>query len=180
VAAAAIAGRGIPLWWPALRGEPAGGTARGIAALPGLPGSGAASVLVTLLAAVLLGLAGLWLGPALALHSRTVILEAEAAGAPDVEDEGRDVAVLGATVPGAGAVPAGVPGAGVPGAGVLRAGVPGAGVLRAGVLRAGEFTAAQVTGVGSADAYIPDVPDTGAGGGLGRQPGPTARAWGDD
>jgi hypothetical protein len=85
VAAAAIAGWGIPLWWPALRGEPAGGTARVIAALAGQPASAAAGVLVTLLVGVLQALTGLWLGRALALHSRTAIPAAEAAGAPDAD-----------------------------------------------------------------------------------------------
>jgi hypothetical protein len=72
VAAMAVAGWGIPLWWPALHGQPAGGTAPVIAALASLPGSAAGGVLVALLAAVLQALAGLWLGRALTPRPRPV------------------------------------------------------------------------------------------------------------
>ncbi|MGO9078844.1 MAG: hypothetical protein ACLQDY_07335 [Streptosporangiaceae bacterium] len=62
----AVAGWGIPLWWPALRGQPAGATARAIAALAGLPASAAAGFGVTVLVAVLQALVGCWLGRAFA------------------------------------------------------------------------------------------------------------------
>jgi hypothetical protein len=81
----AVAGWGIPLWWPALHGEPPGGTARVIAALAGLPGSVAGGVLVTLLVAAAQALAGMWLGRALTPRPRPVVpgpeaLIADAAG----------------------------------------------------------------------------------------------------
>jgi hypothetical protein len=65
VALMAASGWGLPLWWLARRGEPAGATARVIAALLGLPPHAVVGVTVTLLVAVLQGLAGLWLGRAL-------------------------------------------------------------------------------------------------------------------
>jgi hypothetical protein len=65
VSATAVAGWGIPLWWPALHGQPVGATARVIAALAHLPAYAFAGVVVTLLIAVLQALAGLWLGRAL-------------------------------------------------------------------------------------------------------------------
>jgi hypothetical protein len=68
VAAMAVVGWGIPLWWPALHGEPAGATARVIAALAGLPADAFVAVAVTLLVAVFQALAGLWLGRALTPH----------------------------------------------------------------------------------------------------------------
>lgn len=65
VAVMAVAGWGIPLWWPALHGTPAGSTARVIAALAGLPPYAFVGVVVTLLVAVAQALVGLWLGRAL-------------------------------------------------------------------------------------------------------------------
>ena len=62
----AAAGWGLPLWWPAWRGAPAGATARVVAALAGLPPHAAVAIVVTLLVAVLQALCGLWLGRALA------------------------------------------------------------------------------------------------------------------
>jgi hypothetical protein len=64
----AIAGWAIPLGWFALTGEPAGATARVIAALLGLPAFATTGVVVTLAVAVAQALAGLWLGRALAPH----------------------------------------------------------------------------------------------------------------
>jgi hypothetical protein len=184
VAAAAVAGWGIPLCWPVLRGQPAGGTARVIGGLAGLPGSAAPGVLVTLLVAVLLGLAGLWLGRALAPHSRTAILEAEAAGAPGVEAEGPDVAVLDVAVIDVAVldvavIDVAVLDAAVLDAAVLGAGAGPAGVPRARVLAAG-VAAAGVTGAAvPPDSGIPDVGDTDAGGGSGRQPGPAGPTMGE-
>jgi hypothetical protein len=65
VAAMAAIGWGIPLWWPTLRGEPAGATARVVAALAGLPPHAAVAIALTLLIAVIQAVAGLWLGRAL-------------------------------------------------------------------------------------------------------------------
>lgn len=65
VAAMALVGWGIPLWWPGLYGQPVGATARVIAALVGLPPYAFAGVVVTLGISVLQGLIGLWLGRAL-------------------------------------------------------------------------------------------------------------------
>ena len=65
VAAIAVIGWGLVLWWPALRGEPAGGTARVIAALAGLPAQAAVGFAAALLVALLQALAGCWLGRAL-------------------------------------------------------------------------------------------------------------------
>jgi hypothetical protein len=65
-AAMAVAGWGIPLWWPAVRGQPAGATARVIAALAGLPPHAATAIGVTLLIGVVQALVGSWLGRALA------------------------------------------------------------------------------------------------------------------
>jgi hypothetical protein len=62
VTAMAVLGWGIPLWWPALHGEPSGATARVIAALVGLPAYAAAGFAVTLLIAVIQALVGGWLG----------------------------------------------------------------------------------------------------------------------
>jgi len=60
----AVAGWGIPLLWQAVRGQPAGATARVIAALAGLPPHAAVGVVVTLLVASLQAVVGLWLGRA--------------------------------------------------------------------------------------------------------------------
>jgi hypothetical protein len=61
----ALAGWGVPLYWPALvQGLPQGATARVIAALAGLPPYAFTGVLVTLLVAVLQAVVGLWLGRA--------------------------------------------------------------------------------------------------------------------
>lgn len=62
--AGAVLGWGIPLWVLALRGQPAGATARAIAALAGLPPHAAVAVVVTLLLAALQVLAGAWLARA--------------------------------------------------------------------------------------------------------------------
>lgn len=76
--AAAIAGWAIPLWVLALRGLPAGATARVIASLAGLPPYAAVTVVVTLLLAALQALAGAWLARALLPRPRRV-----AAAAPE-------------------------------------------------------------------------------------------------
>ena len=65
-AAMAAAGWGGVLCWQAAGGEPAGATARVVAALAGLPAYAAAGVAATLLVAVLQALVGAWLGRALA------------------------------------------------------------------------------------------------------------------
>ena len=62
----AVAGWALPLWILALRGLPAGATARAIAALAGIPPYAAVAVLVTLLLAAFQALAGAWLARALA------------------------------------------------------------------------------------------------------------------
>lgn len=64
-ALAAVAGWAVPLWVLALRGLPAGATARVIAGLAGLPPHAAVTVVVTLLLAGLQVLAGAWLARAL-------------------------------------------------------------------------------------------------------------------
>jgi hypothetical protein len=61
----AVAGWAVPLGWPALTGQPAGATARVIAALLGLPAFATTGVLATLAVAAAQALAGLWLGRAL-------------------------------------------------------------------------------------------------------------------
>jgi hypothetical protein len=66
----AVAGWGAPLLWQAARGEPAGATARVIAALGGLPPSAAFGVVFTLGVACLQAAAGLWLGRAVTPASR--------------------------------------------------------------------------------------------------------------
>ena len=64
--AMALIGWGVPLYWPAVvQGQPAGATARVIAALAGVPPYAFVGVLVTLLVAVLEAVVGLWLGRAL-------------------------------------------------------------------------------------------------------------------
>jgi hypothetical protein len=60
----AVAGWALPLWILALRGLPAGATARAIAALAGIPPYAAVAVAVTLLLAALQTLAGAWLARA--------------------------------------------------------------------------------------------------------------------
>ena len=65
-------GWGIALWVLALRGRSVGGTAEMIAALAGLPANATLALAGTLAVAVLLGLAGLWLGRALTPRPRRV------------------------------------------------------------------------------------------------------------
>jgi hypothetical protein len=60
----AVAGWALPLWILALRGLPAGATARAIATLAGIPPYAAVAVVVTLLLAALQTLAGAWLARA--------------------------------------------------------------------------------------------------------------------
>jgi hypothetical protein len=62
----AVAGWALPLWILALRGYPAGATARAIAAFAGLPPYAAVAIVVTLLLAALQVLAGAWLARAFA------------------------------------------------------------------------------------------------------------------
>ncbi len=62
----AAGGWGLALWIPALRGLPVGATARTIAALAGLPAYAVIAVGVTLVVSAVLGIAGLWLGRAVA------------------------------------------------------------------------------------------------------------------
>jgi hypothetical protein len=66
----AIIGWGVPLWWPAWHGEPAGATARVIAALLGLPAYAFVTFALTLLIAIAQALVGLWLGRALTPRPR--------------------------------------------------------------------------------------------------------------
>ena len=68
--AASLAGWAIPIWILALRGLPSGATARGIAALAGLPPYAAVTIAATLLLAALQALAGAWLTRALVPPSR--------------------------------------------------------------------------------------------------------------
>jgi hypothetical protein len=63
--AGAVAGWALPLWILALRGLPAGATARAIAALAGIPPYAVVAVVATLLLAALQTLAGAWLARAL-------------------------------------------------------------------------------------------------------------------
>ncbi len=68
----ALLGWGVPLYWPAVvQGQPAGATARVIAALAGVPPHAFTGVLVTLLVAILQGVVGLWLGRAVQPGGRT-------------------------------------------------------------------------------------------------------------
>ena len=68
----ALLGWGVPLYWPAIvQGQPAGATARVIAALAGVPPHAFIGVLATLLVAVLQAIAGLWLGHALTPRDRS-------------------------------------------------------------------------------------------------------------
>jgi hypothetical protein len=62
---AAVIGWAIPLWALALRGRPAGATARAIAALAGLPPHAAVTVVATLLLSATQVLAGAWLAGAI-------------------------------------------------------------------------------------------------------------------
>lgn len=64
--AGAVAGWALPLWILALRGRPAGATARVIAALAGLPPHAFVTVALTLLLAALQVWTGAWLARALA------------------------------------------------------------------------------------------------------------------
>ena len=62
----ALLGWGVPLYWPAVvQGQPAGATARVIAALAGVPPHAVFGVVFTLLVATLQAVIGLWLGRAL-------------------------------------------------------------------------------------------------------------------
>ena len=68
----ALLGWGVPLYWPAVvPGQPAGATARVIAALAGVPPHAVFGVAFTLLVAVLQAVVGLWLGRALTPRSRS-------------------------------------------------------------------------------------------------------------
>jgi hypothetical protein len=82
VVAGAVAGWGVTLWILALRGLPAGATARAIAAFAGLPPHAAVTILATLLLAALQALAGAWLARALA-----VLAPGQRSGARLVEED---------------------------------------------------------------------------------------------
>jgi hypothetical protein len=86
----AVAGWALPLWILALRGLPAGATARAIAAFAAIPPYAAVAVVVTLLLAALQALAGAWLARAL------VPRRSSAAG----DDLGREPDEIGGVVPG--------------------------------------------------------------------------------
>lgn len=73
--AGSVAGWALPLWILALRGLPAGATARAIAALAGIPPYAAVTVIVTLLLAALQTLAGAWLARALTPRRRSAVGE---------------------------------------------------------------------------------------------------------
>ena len=62
----AAAGWALALWAEAIRGMPVGPTARTIAEVAGLPAAAAEIVAITLAVSAVQGLAGLWLGRALA------------------------------------------------------------------------------------------------------------------
>jgi len=62
----ATVGWGLALWVPALQGLPVGATARAIAMVAGLPAVAALTFALTLAVSAVQGLAGLWLGRALA------------------------------------------------------------------------------------------------------------------
>lgn len=66
VALMAALGWGLALWLPAWRGLPVGATARTIAALAGLPAFAVVAIAATVAVSVVQGLAGLWLGRAVA------------------------------------------------------------------------------------------------------------------
>jgi hypothetical protein len=67
---ASVVGWAIPLWVLALRGLPAGATARAIASLAGLPPYATVTIVATLLLAALQALAGAWLTRALVPRPR--------------------------------------------------------------------------------------------------------------
>ena len=68
----ALLGWGVPLYWPAvIQGQPAGATARVVAALAGVPPHAVFGVVFTLLVAVLQAVIGLWLGRALTPRGRS-------------------------------------------------------------------------------------------------------------
>jgi hypothetical protein len=71
----AVAGWALPLWILALRGLPAGATARAIAALAGIPPYAAVAVVITLLLAALQTLTGAWLARAFAPRRRSATTE---------------------------------------------------------------------------------------------------------
>ena len=77
--AGSVAGWALPLWILALRGLPAGATARAIAALAGIPPYAAVAIVVTLLLAALQTLAGAWLVRALAPRRRSATTDNPAA-----------------------------------------------------------------------------------------------------
>ena len=62
VAVMAVAGWGIAIWLPALRGQPSGATARVNAALGSLPPHAASAIALTLLIALVQAVVGAWLG----------------------------------------------------------------------------------------------------------------------
>ncbi|HXW47066.1 MAG TPA: hypothetical protein VEL03_19900 [Streptosporangiaceae bacterium] len=64
VAAMAVAGWGIPLWWHVLDGQAYGAAARHIAVTNGLPRSAAAGLMLTLVVAIVQAVVGYWLGRA--------------------------------------------------------------------------------------------------------------------
>ncbi len=86
----AVAGWALPLWILALRGLPAGATARAIAALAGIPPYAAVAVVVTLLLAALQTLAGAW-------RSRALVPRRSSAATGDL---GREPDEVGGVVPG--------------------------------------------------------------------------------
>jgi hypothetical protein len=116
VAVLAVAGWGIPLGWPSVRGEPAGATARVITELAGLHVAVPAGIPLTLLGAVLQALAGLSLGWAATARPRRVGPPApapagqEPTGLPDAAQAG--AAQAGAAQAGAAQAEAGVAKAG--------------------------------------------------------------------
>ncbi|HEX4088888.1 MAG TPA: hypothetical protein VHZ33_09225 [Trebonia sp.] len=86
----AVAGWALPLWILALRGLPAGATARAIAALAGIPPYAAVAVVVTLLLAALQALAGAWLARAFFPRGSSSV----------GDDRGRQAEEVGGVVPG--------------------------------------------------------------------------------
>jgi hypothetical protein len=65
----ATVGWEAPLLWAAIRGAPAGATARVIAALAGLPPHAAVGLVFTVLVSCLQAVVGLWLGRAITPHA---------------------------------------------------------------------------------------------------------------
>lgn len=168
LAAVAMAGWGIALWWPALHGQRAGGTAPVIAALAAWPGSAAGGVLLALVVAVVQALAGLGLGRALTSPAPAPPAETLAPQGADLGPE--DAGLADAEPAATGAAAAGSVAAG-PGAGSVADLSAVTGSVAAGPVAAA--ATAESPGAGAVEARGRDLD-----GGSGRQSGPAGPTMG--